>query len=106
MVSKNLVKTVAPSLFTSEMKTAPSVGRDTFLPSESNARSYDWDQVATVETEILPGSRGRVRFQASWWRATCPYPIHIPVGTRVQVVGREGLTLQVAPLYVELPEPA
>ncbi len=45
-----------------------------------------WDQEATVVEAMLPGRKGRVDFQGSWWRARCTHPITIQSGALVQVV--------------------
>lgn len=56
------------------------------------------EDTAIVDSTIWPGERGQVRFQATWWKARCAQPVPLFAGSRVQVIGREGLTLWVVPL--------
>lgn len=50
---------------------------------------------------IAPNSVGNVSYQGSIWKARCEIPdVTIDAGELVQVVGREGNTLWVAPLGV------
>ena len=56
------------------------------------------DQVAVVDEQICLDQRGRVRYRGSYWYAISEQDICILPGTRVLVIGREGLTLIVKPL--------
>jgi membrane protein implicated in regulation of membrane protease activity len=55
-----------------------------------------------VEKTIEPGDKGQIKFQGSYWSATL-YPPNqgksIPKGQRVNVIGREGITLLVQPIH-------
>ncbi|WP_346293323.1 NfeD family protein [Sphaerothrix gracilis] len=53
---------------------------------------------AVVENKIEPGEFGRVRYQASRWKARCNSAIAIAENSRVRVLGRQGLTLVVEPI--------
>jgi len=54
--------------------------------------------VAVVEETITPNNRGRVRFQGSSWFAMVKQNIQFLPGSRVLVVGQEGITLIVTPI--------
>ncbi|MEM6424632.1 MAG: NfeD family protein [Cyanobacteria bacterium P01_D01_bin.128] len=56
-------------------------------------------QVATVVSEILPGMRGRVTYQATSWFAVMagPQPLGVRTGEKVRVIDRRGNTLVVRP---------
>ena len=59
------------------------------------------ERVAEVMVAIAPYRGGRIAYQSTFWPAQCVdshYADSIPCGSRVKVVGREGLTLLVEPL--------
>lgn len=58
-------------------------------------------KVAIVSEAIQPGSKGRVRFQGSWWSAECKQNLILGQGTEVRVVGVRNTTLLVEPITVE-----
>ncbi|NEQ32408.1 MAG: hypothetical protein F6K04_15635 [Leptolyngbya sp. SIO4C5] len=62
------------------------------------------DRAAVIANEIRPGQIGRVKYQASWWKARCEQNIFLPSETAVRVVGRQGLTLLVEPDCIQLRE--
>jgi len=53
-----------------------------------------------VEQAISPDSRGRVRYQATYWFGICDDGRSLPKGTEVTVIGRQGNTLIVQPVVV------
>ena len=54
---------------------------------------------AVVEVKIVPDSPGKVEFNGTLWAATADIPI--AKGARVQVTGKNNLTLKVKPLHEE-----
>ena len=54
---------------------------------------------AVVSAAILPGKRGRVKYQATYWFAITPtsMPIGLKPGEKVRVIERRGNTLVVQP---------
>ena len=57
--------------------------------------------IAQVTKQIRPDHLGRIRFQATYWNAKFAASNQQHVAephTKVQVIGREGLTLIVVPL--------
>lgn len=71
-----------------EMRSLPTATPEDVAPED----------MAIVDSTIWPGERGQVRFQATWWKARCAHPVPLFAGARVQVIGRDGLTLWVIPL--------
>ena len=64
---------------------------------------FPFSGIGKVEETISAEQLGRVRFQATYWRARFQqpsYPQAISPGNKIRIVGREGLTLLVAPLEV------
>ncbi|MDJ0706947.1 MAG: NfeD family protein [Leptolyngbyaceae cyanobacterium MO_188.B28] len=60
--------------------------------------------IGKVEETISAQQLGRVRFQATYWRARFQqpsYPQAISPGNQIRIVGREGLTLLVVPMEVK-----
>jgi membrane protein implicated in regulation of membrane protease activity len=53
---------------------------------------------AIISAIVKPNQRGRVYYQSTWWFASCPYNVTLPVGTSVRVITRSALTLIVEPL--------
>lgn len=51
-----------------------------------------------VEQAISPDSRGRVRYQATYWFGVCDDGRSLPKGTEVTILGRRGNTLIVEPI--------
>ncbi|HEV2316376.1 MAG TPA: NfeD family protein [Thermoplasmata archaeon] len=59
-------------------------------------------EVGLVIADVVPDStHGKVRLRSEVWSARAERPI--PIGTRVKVVGGEGVTVWVKPLDVEAP---
>lgn len=54
---------------------------------------------AVISDEILPGQRGRVKYQATYWFAITEntLPMCLKVGDKVRVINRRGNTLVVEP---------
>lgn len=48
---------------------------------------------AVVTDAIRPYRTGRVKFQGTWWPASCKQNVVLEPGTNVNVLDREGLTL-------------
>jgi len=61
------------------------------IDDESNHR-------AVVSDTIRPNRSGHVKYQATWWKARCSGNVTLETGVCVRVLGRQGLTLIVAPL--------
>ena len=62
---------------------------------------FPFSGIGKVEETISAEQLGRVRFQATYWRARFQqpsYPQEISPGNKIRIVGREGLTLLVVPL--------
>lgn len=55
---------------------------------------------AVVANEVLPGKRGRVKYQATYWFAITPMALSIQLkaGDKVRVLERRGNTLVVEPV--------
>lgn len=70
---------------------------DDWLPQIQISTNYTHTE-AVVENEIEPGKFGRVRYQASRWKARCDSATAIAKDSRVRVLGRQGLTLIVEPI--------
>ncbi|MDB9314234.1 NfeD family protein [Spirulina sp. CS-785/01] len=69
-----------------------------FKANPSSRQSLNrWQGEAIVEQTIIPFQRGRVKFRGSWWFAQCLHDIALPPGERVNVVGRNSITLLVEP---------
>ena len=65
---------------------------------------FPFSGIGKVEETISAQQLGRVRFQATYWRARFQqpsYPQAIAPGNQIRIVGREGLTLLVVPLEAE-----
>ena len=60
---------------------------------KSHLKSTEY--IATVEEEISPLKRGRVRFQGSFWFAQCQKKATFQIGEKVRIIGRNGITLLV-----------
>ena len=58
-------------------------------------------EVALVDEEITADQPGRVKFQTTYWPAILfrDYSITLYPGEEIAVVGRQGITLLVQPLY-------
>jgi membrane-bound ClpP family serine protease len=59
---------------------------------------------AIVVKAIEPFRPGRIRFQGSWWSARCKGNMTLLPGERVNVVGRQNITLLVEPVSLPVPE--
>lgn len=58
--------------------------------------NFDYtDKTAIVDEVIQPHQKGRVRFQGSVWPAECHRELTLNPGDRVQVLGRNQITLVV-----------
>lgn len=69
-----------------------------FVPRESKDLLPSTE--AVVATAIPPGGVGEVSYEGSFWSARSTLPdVAIAVGQTVQVVGRQGNTLVVAPSF-------
>ncbi|QOW19374.1 NfeD family protein [Lysobacter ciconiae] len=66
-------------------------GRQSDRPSLNRRADALVGHVATLHTDIVQG-RGRVQIADAYWDVTGP---ELPAGTRVRVVGSEGMTLRV-----------
>ncbi|WP_072041248.1 NfeD family protein [Lyngbya confervoides] len=66
--------------------------------NESQASLFR-EAVVVQEIPLHERGTGRVKYRGDGgtWKASCPLKIKLPVGTPVQVLGREGLTLVVQP---------
>ena len=64
------------------------------MSTVASTKNYD---ILGAEGEALSwqGEEGRVRVKGELWRARATAPL--TTGTRVKVIGRDGLTLLVAP---------
>lgn len=60
-----------------------------------------WNREAVVVESILPGKKGRVSYEGSFWNARCTQPITIEAGTLVLIVDRHRLTLLCEPVSVQ-----
>ena len=58
-----------------------------------------WKGNSIVTEQICPDRRGRVKFRGSWWFAQCVTGINVSPGVRVNVIGRNEMTL-----LVEMPK--
>lgn len=66
----------------------------------SKAQAYlSREAVVVEEIPLHERGIGLVKYggDGNVWKASCPFPIKLPVGTRVKVLGRIGLTLIVQP---------
>jgi len=69
------------------------------VPAES-ASGLEEPQEAEVQTTIPRGGVGEVIYEGSYWSARCQVSdVTITAGERVRVVGRQGNTLMVLPVY-------
>ncbi|ASC70626.1 hypothetical protein XM38_015660 [Halomicronema hongdechloris C2206] len=89
--------------FTCQPANGHSYQSDAHFPTSSASLPlqdiYDESNHQAVVTEtIRPGRPGHVKYQATWWKARCPGNVTVESGARVHVLGRQGLTLIVAPL--------
>lgn len=53
---------------------------------------------AIVTQTIVPGRKGQVKFQGSWWTARCSQDITLSPGKLVHVIDRQTITLYVEPV--------
>lgn len=88
MLTFNPIKAFNSFLFDEPTANAPTF----FGDADPNYRGR-----AIVSEIIAPRKRGRVQFKGSWWLAQCEQDVTIAVGTVVQVVGRQNITLLVKP---------
>ncbi|HEY9808950.1 MAG TPA: NfeD family protein [Halomicronema sp.] len=59
------------------------------------------EQIGIVDEAIIgPNTKGRVRFQGTWWPAHCEHEIVLEPGQKVRVVGMNRITLIVEPLWI------
>jgi membrane protein implicated in regulation of membrane protease activity len=69
-----------------------------FIPKRS-AIDFSHTEAQSL-TEIAPGQAGRVLYEGSSWRAKCgDESSHIVPNQPLHVIGREGTTLLVVPMY-------
>ncbi|MEO0988626.1 MAG: NfeD family protein [Cyanobacteria bacterium J06639_14] len=68
-------------------------------PQFSQPHSNLITRQAVVSNEILPGKRGRVKYQATYWFAVTQTVMErgLKVGKKVRVIERKGNTLVVQP---------
>lgn len=81
-------------IFTSLLFSGGSVIPDTPAVALPPLSKYE----ATVVKAIEPFRTGQIRFQGSWWSARCQRDIVLQPGERVNVVGRQNITLLVEPI--------
>jgi membrane protein implicated in regulation of membrane protease activity len=65
--------------------------------SSSSVRQRYINKEARVEQSIVPGRKGRVYMDGSWWPARCDRSLILLPGTLVRVIGLRGITLLVEP---------
>jgi membrane protein implicated in regulation of membrane protease activity len=70
-----------------------------FFPNKRSAIDFNQTEAQAL-TAIAPGQAGRVLYEGASWRAKCGDDTsHISPNQPLQVIGREGTTLLVVPLY-------
>jgi membrane protein implicated in regulation of membrane protease activity len=70
-----------------------------FFPKKQSAIDFNQTEAQAL-TAIAPGQAGRVLYEGASWRAKCGDDTsHISPNQHLQVIGREGTTLLVVPMY-------
>lgn len=62
------------------------------------------DEEAVVTQLIEPGKTGRVKFQGTWWNASCQQGVTLSPGQIVRVIGLCNITLCVEPTEIYINE--